>query len=149
MYWGGWTKEGGGQNTPPPHFPEYSQTDSVPPILLPSQEMIRGVKTLSPSPLPRTPPNCYQDRNLCTKKRWGGGEAHPPPQPPRTAPTLIRNHMYWGGGMDETWGKGQKIHENYIQIGPKGGGGGGRELFLPPPPTIHRTVCKDKIRIWS
>jgi hypothetical protein len=52
--------------------------------------------------------------------------------------------------MDETWGRGQKIHENHIQIGPKGVGGGGRELFLPPPPpTIHRTVCKDKIRIWS
>ncbi len=39
MYWGGWTKEGGGgsRHFPPPHFLEHPQADSMPPILLPRQ----------------------------------------------------------------------------------------------------------------
>ncbi len=60
--------------------------------------------------------------------------------------------MFWGGGggIDEIWGRGQKIYENHIQFGLRGVEGGGRELFLPPPPsTRHRTICKDKIKVWE
>jgi len=48
--------------------------------------------------------------------------------------------------MDETWGKGQKIHENHIQIGPKGVGGG-REGALPPPPHPQYTEQYARIKL--
>ncbi len=49
--------------------------------------------------------------------------------------------------MDEIWGRGQKIYKNHIHFDPRGVRGGGRAH--PPPPTNHRTICKDKTKVWA
>ena len=67
---------------------------------------------------------------ICVQRKDGGGKgACPPPQLPTTPPISVKEpHVLrgGGGGMDKTWGRGQKIHENQKK-------GGGVKTLSPSP----------------
>jgi hypothetical protein len=120
MYWGGWTKEGGGVKArggggrrgggaprgggggpktrpTPPHFPEYSQTASVPPILLPRQEMIKGGSRHFPPPHFLEHPQTVTRTEICVQRKDGGGAR----ARKFTKITYKLVQKVWGGGGRE------------------------------------------------
>jgi len=84
-----------------------------------------GVQSVNTLPIPRN--NLKQKAavtrtDLCTKKRWGRGDLNPPPTPSsQNNPNIskVATCSEEGGGMDEIWGRGQKIYENHIQFDPQ------------------------------
>jgi hypothetical protein len=54
------------------------------------------------------------------KMGWGGGLT-PPPSSSQNNPNIskVTTCSEKGGGMDEIWGRGQKIYKNHIQFDPR------------------------------
>ena len=90
----GWTEEGGG-------------VQSVNTLLIPRNSLKQKAAVTK--------------TDLCTKRRWGGGTHTPPPSSSQNNPNIskVATCSEKGGGMDEIWGRGQKIYENHIQFDPQ------------------------------